>query len=488
MDLRVYNTRTRGKELFSPLEAGKVGMYVCGVTVYDMSHIGHARCYVAFDVIYRFLQHAGYSVKYVRNFTDVDDKIIKRANELGVGHRELAEQNIAEYHQDMDSLGCLRPTEEPRVTDHIPEVIALVERIIENGHGYVAPDGSVYFAIDTYPGYLELSGRNLDDMVAGASDRVEADANKRNPLDFVLWKPSKAGEPSWESPWGPGRPGWHIECSAMSERHLGATFDIHGGGKDLVFPHHENEIAQSKAGTGGDFARYWLHNGFVNVDQEKMSKSLGNFFTIREVLKLYHPEAVRTFLLSTHYRSPINYSTRNLDEATGRIEYMYQTLAALDAAIELGGNEGENLYPEAETIREQIFAAMADDFNAAAAQGHLFELLRAANDWTGKKRKLVGRITTLKVIRDVVSQAARLFGILERPPTDVLDEIRARDVVRMGLDVAWIEGRLVARAEARQAKDFAQADAIREELAARHVAVMDSPQGTTWGVIRTAVQ
>jgi cysteinyl-tRNA synthetase len=274
----------------------------------------------------------------------------------------------------------------------------------------------------------------------------------------------------------------------MSERHLGATFDIHGGGKDLVFPHHENEIAQSKAGTGGDFARYWLHNGFVNVDQEKMSKSLGNFFTIREVLKLYHPEAVRTFLLSTHYRSPINYSTRNLDEATGRIEYMYQTLAALDAAIELGGNEGENLYPEAETIREQIFAAMADDFNAAAAQGHLFELLRAANDWTGKKRKLVGRITTLKVIRDVVSQAARLFGILERPPTDVLDEIRARDVVRMGLDVAWIEGRLVARTEARQAKDFAQADAIREELAARHVAVMDSPQGTTWGVIRTAVQ
>ncbi len=485
MELKVYNTRSRSKEPFTPLVDGEVGMYVCGVTVYDTSHIGHARCYVAVDVVYRFLQRMGYRVRYVRNFTDVDDKIIKRANELSLGTRELAEQNIDKFHEDMDALGCLRPEVEPRVTGHMEDIIALVQRIIDNGHAYVAPDGAVYFSIDTWPGYLELSGRNLDDMVAGASDRVEADPNKKNPLDFVLWKPSKPGEPTWESPWGPGRPGWHIECSAMSARHLGDVFDIHGGGKDLVFPHHENEIAQSKAASGQEFARYWLHNGFVNVDQEKMSKSLGNFFTIRDVLKLYHPEAVRTFLLSTHYRSPINYSSRNLEEATGRIEYMYQTLATLDAAIEMGGNEGENLHPETETVRAQILDAMRDDFNSAAALGHLFELLRAANDWTKKKRKLVGRITTLRRIREVVSEAAGIFGILEQEPAAALEAIRARDIVRLNLDVAAIEARIEERNAARQAKDFARGDAIREELAAQSVALMDGPEGTRWGVIRS---
>ncbi len=488
MELKVYNTRTRTKEPFTPLQEDRIGMYVCGVTVYDMSHIGHARCYVAFDVIYRYLRHLGYEVNYIRNFTDVDDKIIKRANEIGLPTRELAERNIAEYHTDMDALCCLRPSGEPRVTDHIPDIVELVQQIIDNGHGYVADDGSVYFSIDTYPQYLELSGRNLEDMVAGASDRVETDSNKRNPLDFVLWKPSKEGEPAWDSPWCSGRPGWHIECSAMSAHHLGSAFDIHGGGKDLVFPHHENEIAQSKAASGDEFARYWLHNGFVNIDQEKMSKSLDNFFTIRDVLKLYHPEAVRSFLLSTHYRSPINYSSRNLEEATGRIEYMYQTLATLDEAIALGGNEGDNLHPETETVRQQITSAMSDDFNAAAALGHIFELLRAANDWTKKKRKLVGRITTLRAIRKVVSEAASIFGILERSPQEALDEIRDRDVVRMGLDVAWIEGRLQARTTARKEKDFAQADSIREELAAKQVAVMDTPQGTAWGVIRATVE
>ena len=488
MDLKVYNTRTRTKELFAPLEAGRIGMYVCGVTVYDMSHIGHARCYVAFDVIYRYLRHLGFEVNYVRNFTDVDDKIILRANEIGQSTRELAERNIGEYHTDMDALCCLRPDSEPRVTDHIPDIVNLVQQILDNGHAYVADDGSVYFSIDTFPQYLELSGRNLDDMVAGASDRVGTDSNKRNPLDFVLWKPSKEGEPSWDSPWSAGRPGWHIECSAMSARHLGDSFDIHGGGKDLVFPHHENEIAQSKAASGADFARYWLHNGFVNVDQEKMSKSLDNFFTIREVLKHYHPEAVRAFLLSTHYRSPINYSTRNLEEATGRIEYMYQTLASLDEAIASGGNEGDNLHPETDTVRQQISTAMSDDFNSAAALGHIFELLRAANDWTKKKRKLVGRITTLKAIREVVTEAASIFGILERPPQEALDEIRGRDVARMGLDVSWIEGRIEARTTARKERDFAQADTIREELAAKQVAVMDNPQGTTWGVIRSSVE
>lgn len=484
MSLRVYNTWSKKKEEFTPIEEGKVGMYVCGVTVYDLSHIGHARCYVAFDVIYRYLQAHGYDVNFVRNFTDVDDKIIKRANESSQDVTELATGNIAAYHEDMDALGCLRPNLEPRVTGHVPEIIQLIEKIIANGHAYAADDGSVYFAIDTFPRYAGLSRRNIEDMVAGASERVGEDTNKKNPLDFVLWKPSKEGEPSWDSPWGPGRPGWHIECSAMSAKHLGETFDIHGGGKDLVFPHHENEIAQSEAASGKKFVNYWLHNGFVNIDEEKMSKSLGNFFTIREVMKKYHPEAIRAFLLSTHYRSPINYSADNLDEATNRIEYMYETLDKLDKAIAMGGKPGDNLYPDTDKVHQQIIEAMNDDFNAAAALGHLYELFRAANDYVVKKRKLKGRINTLEEMRKVMGQAAAIFGILERDPETVLGEIRDRDVTRLELDIAWIDSKLAERAQARKDKDFALSDAIRDELAAGKVAVMDTPQGTAWRVMR----
>jgi len=486
MGLRIYNTYSRKKEVLETLVPNKVGMYVCGVTVYDTSHIGHARCYVAFDVIFRYLRHKGLQVKYVRNFTDVDDKIINRANELGVPTRQLAEKNIALYHEDMDSLCCLRPDVEPRVTDHIPDIIALVERIIDNGNAYVAADGAVYFSIDSYPRYGELSRRNLDEMVAGASERVGLDPNKRNPLDFVLWKPSKPDEPAWDSPWGRGRPGWHIECSAMSGRHLGETFDIHGGGKDLVFPHHENEMAQSRAASGKRFVIYWMHNGFVNIDQEKMSKSLGNFFTIRDVTAIYHPEAVRTFLLSTHYRSPINYSARNLEEATQRIEYMYETLANLHAAIEMGGVEGDNLHPDTIGVEEAIEAAMDDDFNAAAALGHLFELFRAANDWTKKKRKLKGRLTTLRRMAEVMSKAGAVFGILERPPAEVLAEIRERDIRRLNLDVEFIERTIQERTQARKNRDFETADRIREELAETGIGLMDGPSGTAWRVMRTA--
>ena len=485
MALRLYNTWSKKKDELEPLEPGKIGMYVCGVTVYDTSHIGHARCYVAFDVIYRYLKYRGLSVKYVRNFTDVDDKIIKRANELGIPVTELADRNIKLYHDDMDALCCARPDVEPRVTEHVPQIIDLIEHVLKNGHGYATADGSVYFSIDSFPGYCHLSRRNLEDMLAGASERVETDTNKKNPLDFVLWKPSKEGEPAWDSPWGKGRPGWHIECSAMSAEHLGKSFDIHGGGKDLVFPHHENEIAQSEAAWQQKFVKYWMHNGFVNVDEEKMSKSLGNFFSIKEVLSKYHPESVRTFLLSTHYRSPINYSSKNLDEATGRIEYMYETLLKLDRALEMGGNEGDNLYPGTEKVKGEIEEAMDDDFNSAAALGHLFELFRAANEWSGKKKKLQGRITTLRRMREVITQAAGIFGILEKPPAVALDEIRSRDTVRLELDVDWIEGKLADRTEARRNRDFAAADGIRDELLAQGITVQDSPEGTTWRVART---
>jgi cysteinyl-tRNA synthetase len=304
MTIKIFNSLSNRKEDFVPLAPGKIGMYVCGVTVYDMCHVGHARAYVTADVLLRYLTYRGFDVLYVRNFTDVDDKIIKRASEVGDSTDALAERYIREFYTDMDALGVRRPRVEPRVTNHIPDIVRTVERLLARGHAYQV-DGDVYFGVDSFPGYGRLSGRNLDDLKAGA--RVEVDDRKRNPLDFALWKSSKPGEPSWDSPWGPGRPGWHIECSTMSTKYLGETFDIHGGGKDLVFPHHENEIAQSEAATGKPFCRYFFHNGFVNIDKEKMSKSLGNFFTIREIHKAYDPEALRLFLLTTHYRSPVNF-------------------------------------------------------------------------------------------------------------------------------------------------------------------------------------
>lgn len=484
MALRVYNTETGKKETFEPMETGKVKMYVCGVTVYDYSHIGHARCYTAFDVVYRYLRRLGFDVTYVRNFTDVDDKIIKRANELGISCRELTDRNIAAYLEDMAALNCLNPNVQPRVTEHMPEIVSLIQKIIDRGHGYLGPDGTVYFSIDSFPKYGRLSGRNLEDMLAGASERVADDPNKKNPYDFVLWKPSKPGEPVWDSPWCQGRPGWHIECSAMSATHLGCTFDIHGGGKDLVFPHHENEIAQSEGASGELFVRYWLHNGFVNVDSEKMSKSLGNFFTVRDVLKVYHPEAIRMFLLSTHYRSPINYTSRNLEEATGRIEYMYQSLQKLDDALVEEGPDGPLLLSDLQEKLGAIDTAMADDFNTAAALGHLFDLLRTANEVAGRKKKTAGRTATLKAIRDAVTSASQIFGILERPAQDVLGEIRQRDVLRLGLDVGAIEATIHRRSEARAAKDFAASDSIRNELLEKGIALMDGPTGTYWGVVR----
>jgi len=368
MALRLYNTLAGEKEPFIPRVAGKVGMYVCGVTVYDFCHIGHARAGIVFDMIYRYLRFSGYDVTYVRNYTDIDDKIINRANQEGTDYRTIADRYIATFDEDMDRLGMLRPTIEPKATDHIEDIISIIQRLIDNGHAY-AVDGDVYFAVETFPTYLKLSGRNLDDMLAGA--RVDVDERKRNPMDFALWKGSKPGEPFWQSPWGAGRPGWHIECSAMSMRFLGPSFDIHGGGKDLVFPHHENEIAQSEGANGCRFVNYWLHNGFVNINSEKMSKSLGNFFTIREVLELFDPETLRFFILQAHYRSPLDYSDQNLREAQTGLSRIYDALAALDLALERPAVETAVL-PSAAEFAEKVAGllprfneAMDDDFNTA---------------------------------------------------------------------------------------------------------------------------
>ena len=332
MPLRVYNTLSGKKEEFKPLVPGKVGMYVCGVTVYDYCHIGHARANIVFDIVYRYLQYSNYDVTYVRNYTDVDDKIIARANERGISSQELSEEFIRAFDEDMAALGLRTPTHEPKATAYIAEIIALVEQLIAKGMAYES-EGDVYYSVDNFPSYLKLSKRNMEEMLAGA--RIAPGELKRNPMDFALWKAAKPGEPSWESPWGAGRPGWHIECSAMSSSLLGETFDIHGGGRDLIFPHHENEIAQSEGVSGKPFVKYWLHNGFVNVNQEKMSKSLGNFFTIRDILKRYDPEVVRFFILTAHYRSPIDFSDQNLEESRLGLTRFYEALAHLDKVLAL---------------------------------------------------------------------------------------------------------------------------------------------------------
>ena len=387
MALRVYNTLSGGKELFEPLEPGRVRMYVCGVTVYDHCHIGHARANVVFDVIYRYLGYLGYDVTYVRNYTDIDDKIINRAIREGVTFDKVSERFIAEFDRDMARLGLKLPTHQPKATEHITEIIDIVRTLVEKGFAYQV-EGDVYYSVDRFAGYLKLSGRSLEEMQAGA--RIEVDERKRHPMDFALWKEAKPGEPSWDSPWGKGRPGWHIECSAMSMKFLGETFDIHGGGRDLIFPHHENEIAQSEAATGRPFVRYWLHNGFVNINAEKMSKSLGNFFTIKEVLEKYDSELLRFFLLSAHYRSPLDFSDQNLTEAEAGMERIYKALAGIDAylaegggalataAASLGGAELE-LREKAGTFLGRFREALDDDFNTALAIGNLFDLVRSVN-------------------------------------------------------------------------------------------------------------
>lgn len=486
MALRLYNTLSGEKEPFVPRIAGKVGMYVCGVTVYDYCHIGHARAGIVFDMIYRYLRFAGYEVTYVRNYTDIDDKIINRANQEGTDYRTIADRYIATFDEDMDRLGMLRPTIEPKATDHIDDIIAIIESLITNGHAYEA-FGDVYFAVETFSDYLKLSGRNLDDMLAGA--RVEVDERKRNPMDFALWKAAKPGEPFWQSPWGMGRPGWHIECSAMSMRFLGPSFDIHGGGKDLVFPHHENEIAQSEGANGCQFVKYWLHNGFVNINSEKMSKSLGNFFTIREVLELFDSETLRFFILQAHYRSPLDYSDQNLREAQSGLTRIYEALAALEQALEGPASGLESVASSAEliekvdTLMPRFKEAMDDDFNTAQALGVLFDTVRTLNRFLaeGGGQSAAARLT-LQTLWAAVAEIGTVLGLFQIKPSIWLAERESAKLHTLQIAPNEIEALLAERAEVRKNKDFKRSDEIRDYLLARDIQLLDTPQGTTWKV------
>jgi cysteinyl-tRNA synthetase len=479
MSLRVYNTMTGKKEAFSPLQPGKVGMYVCGVTVYDYCHIGHARANIVFDIVYRYLQHLGFEVNYVRNYTDVDDKIINRANERGIDSRLLSEEFIRAFDEDMARLGLQLPTHQPKATEHIEQIVAVIQRLVERGLAY-ASAGDVYFAVEQFPDYLKLSKRNLEEMQSGA--RIAPGEQKRNPMDFALWKSAKPGEPSWESPWGPGRPGWHIECSAMSMVYLGESFDIHGGGKDLVFPHHENEIAQSEGASGKPFAKYWLHNGFVNVNQEKMSKSLGNFFTIRDILQSYDPEVVRFFILTAHYRSPIDFSDQNLQEAKAGLSRFYEALQAAAEAVE-GVPEGA-ASAEGASLEEKFHEAMDDDFNTALAIGHLFDGVRTINRLMGEKKfaQKADLVAQVRDLQQTVTRLGRVLGLLISEPAAWLEKRKLAALAKLDITAEEIEQCIAERKQARQEKDFARADAIRDELDAKGIELLDTPQGTNWNV------
>jgi cysteinyl-tRNA synthetase len=521
--LLIHDTLLGKKRPLETLEPGKCGVYCCGPTVYDHGHIGHARAAIVPDVLVRFLRHQGLDVTYVRNITDVDDKIIKRANERGVAPEAVSVEFTESYQSDMASLGMKDPDVQPKVTEHLDEIVDLVERLIAADMAYEA-EGDVYYRVDRFGPYGQLSKRKLDDMRAGA--RIEVDERKENPMDFALWKAAKPGEPSWPSPWGDGRPGWHIECSAMSMKHLGADFDIHTGGRDLIFPHHENEIAQSQGANGEQsFARYWLHNGFVNFAGEKMSKSLGNFFTIREVTKLYHPEVMRYFLIGVHYRSPVNFDVQSecpgcgaildevqqharscspcgrdwsteelrqhvrfpgLEDADDRVAYVYEALAgAKEFLAAAKAQPGEGAVAESvDQMLGKVVDAMRDDLNTAAAIAELSEPLSEVNRLVATKKgvdKGVRWRTIDRFVRDMESVGA-VLGVFEREPATYLERRRDLKAARIGLDIAKVEELLAARLEARGGKDWARADAIRDELAGLGVTVRDGPEGSIWSL------
>ena len=481
--MKLYNTLSGKKEDFIPVTPGQVKMYVCGITVYDHCHIGHARSAIVFDIMRRYLAYRGYKVTFVKNFTDIDDKIINRAKQEGIAWNGVAEKYIAEYYQDMDQLGVGRADIEPKATEHIQEIINITKGLVDKGYAY-AVDGDVYFQIEKFSDYGKLSKRDLDDMIAGA--RVDLNERKRNPMDFALWKASKEGEPSWNSPWGLGRPGWHIECSAMSQKHLGDTFDIHGGGADLTFPHHENEIAQSEAYTGKPFAKYWVHNGFITVDKEKMSKSLGNFFTIKDILSKFDAEVVRFFLLSTHYRSPIEFSYEQLREAEISIDRYYTTSLRIrdfmgqDQSKEKAGADEKVFEEFVSKFLDRVKEAMDDDFNTAMAIGHIFEFLRGLNKYMDGKPSGAKAVALVKKGDELFKEVGSILNIFSRTPEEWNQALMRYKCLDISEEV--ISVKVQERQKAREDKNWAAADAIRKELDEKGVVLEDKKEGTVWKV------
>ncbi len=488
MAILIHNTKGNRKEKLQPLEDNHVKMYVCGVTVYDYCHIGHARSALIFDLIFRYLRHRGYRVTFVRNFTDIDDKIIKRAQEQGTSCEELSQRFIKMFQEDMTALGIEPPTLEPLATEHITEMIALIKQLIDQGLAYEA-GGDVYYRVQHFAGYGELSGRSLEDMQAGA--RVAINDNKEHLMDFVLWKAGKSGEPSWKSPWGAGRPGWHLECSAMSKKYLGETFDIHGGGKDLIFPHHENEIAQSEGVSGKSFANIWIHHGFVTVKDEKMSKSLGNFLTIREALARYSVEALRLFIFSIHYRNPLDYSEAAMADAETSLTRLYTALATI-AGLPTAGDPGVRSQinnrdrEKLEKLEERFHQAMDIDFNSALALGRIFDAVKIIN----KLRQVLPftpapqDLNLLRSAAAKIQELAGIFGLLTENPALYLQNRKEKMLARLDIEPAVIEKLIASRQAARQNQDWAEADRIRDQLTSQHIAIKDGPEGTTWEVLR----
>ncbi len=492
MSQKIFNTKTRTKEAFAPIKEGAVGIYVCGITAYDVCHIGHARAAVVFDVVVRYLKAKGYDVTYVKNFTDIDDKIIDRANREGVDFREISERYIKAHDEDMAALGVQTPTVVPKATEHMNEMIALIKNLEEKGYAY-SVDGDVYFSISDFKQYGGLSGRNLEEMQAGA--RVDVNDKKKNPLDFALWKNSKEGEPFWESPWGKGRPGWHIECSAMSGRYLGETFDIHGGGEDLIFPHHENEIAQSMAATGKQLANYWMHNGFVKINSEKMSKSLGNIFPVKEILKNYHPEVLRFFMLQSHYRSPVDYSDESLTEARAALLRGYRTLQLVkEVRSQLSSDSRQDASVISEKVEsyasrfkklaEKFDEAMDDDFNSAQALGHVFEMVRLTNNFIVEEKKMPApeKAAIFAEAKKVFDHFSAVLGVFSSDPDQFVLADKETEIRKRNLNIDKIEDLVSQRQAARQNKDWGRADELRKELAEMNIVLKDTSIGTTWTV------
>jgi len=481
--MKFLNTLTNKKEDFISLEPGKVKMYACGVTVYDVCHLGHAMQAIIYDLFRNYLQYRGYETIYVRNYTDVDDKIINRAGELGVKPLELSRQMILETDRDLELLDVKRATHQPKVSDHIPDVIAFVERLIENGHAYVTRKGDVYFSVRKFNAYGRLSNRNVDDLRSGG--RIDPDEEKEDVLDFILWKNEDHPDASWDSPWGPGRPGWHIECSTLAVKYLGERIDIHGGGHDLVFPHHENEIAQTECMTGKKFASFWIHNGLLSVKGQKMSKSLGNYLTVRDAVKKFHPQVIRYNIFTFHYSSNINFSGASFAEGYIRLNYFYTTLEKIDALAEDPAKDSADILDKKmiESILPEFIAAMDDDLNTPVAIGNLSKVLKYANDLLASKKIKTGeKVFTLKRIAETVREIGAVLGLFTLSPGQYLKEVREIFIRECRLDEAAIENKIEQRQKARKEKDWPQADAVRNELADEGIRLVDTPQGTAWEI------